>query len=196
MQQSRTPVDWLIAIVNIAALLLGLAIGWLWIFDAAGHYMANDNDPNIRIGMCLGFAMAYLVWTSVVTTYLVLKRRGPAEAQLDDDAPKRVRVVRVRRRVTVPIEGANSSPPPVRGKPAETAPPEAVTEEAYKASPPPVRVKPPAAAPAAMPALEPVGDVVESKPDVPESVAPPTPPAAIPISDAVTANQAPGAANI
>jgi hypothetical protein len=174
MHESRTPVDWLIAIVNILALLLGLGIGWLWIFDAAGHYMANDNHPNIRIGMSLGFAMAYLVWTSVVTTYIVLKRRPTAEAEMEPDegARRRVRVVRIRRRVSVPTEESDSNPPPIRVKAVDAAPPESVTEEAYKASPPPIRVKTASAAPEATPVLEPDGNVYTVQSDGAETAAP------------------------
>ena len=176
MQPSRTPVDWLIAIVNIPALLLALAIGWLWIFDAAGHYQANDDHPNIRIGMCLGFAMAYLAWTSVVLTYLVLKRPPRTETTSGEGVTRRVRIIRTRRLTTAPFEESNASPPPARMKPEEAAPPDTVTTEAYQSSPPPVRVKPPAATPVATPAPEEAVDVVEA--DAPEPVLPPTPPSA------------------
>ena len=193
MQQSRTPVDWLIAIVNILALLLGLAMCWLWIFDAAGRYMANDNDPSIRVGMSIGFAMAYLVWTSVVTTYLVLKKRPPTEVEASDGAPRRVRVLRVRRRAPAPAEApaemSDAEPPPIRIKPAETTPPATVTEEAYKASPPPIRVKTGVTAPEATPVLEPVLEDIDDDIDDAEVIAPPPPPAAVPLTDAAKADK-------
>jgi hypothetical protein len=121
MHSSRTAVDWLIVIVNIVALLFGLAIGWLWIVEAAGHYAADDSHPNLRIGMCIGFIMAYLAWNSVVTTYLILKIRAlvtqmQVEAARSYPAPSPIGV-----QPLGPVEATKSSPPPVRATPAGSA---------------------------------------------------------------------------
>jgi hypothetical protein len=76
MHPFRTAFDWLIVLVNAAAVILGLAIGWLWIAEGAGQYAADNNLPSLRIGMCVGFIMAYLAWNTVVSTYLILKIRA------------------------------------------------------------------------------------------------------------------------
>jgi hypothetical protein len=54
MHSFRTAFDWLIVFVNAAAVLLGLAIGWLWIAEGAGQYATDNSLPSLRIGMCVG----------------------------------------------------------------------------------------------------------------------------------------------
>src|SRR5438132_13686470 len=102
MHPSRTPVDWLIVIINIPALLLGLAVGWMWIWEAAQHYQAEDDHPNIRIGMCIGFMMSYLVWLTVVVTYVILKRTSSPSAAPVASAQPLAQPVPIAR--TVPID--------------------------------------------------------------------------------------------
>jgi len=117
MNQSRTPVDWLIVIVNVPALLLGLAIGWSWILEAANRYRAGDNDPNIRLGMTIGFIMSYLVWNTVVMTYLILKRNASSAPDGSEETVPFSAPAPARRRVRPPTEATHATPPPIRTTP-------------------------------------------------------------------------------
>jgi hypothetical protein len=114
MNQSRTPVDWLIVIVNVPALLLGLAIGWSWILEAADHYRAQDNSPNIRFGMTIGFIMSYLVWNTVVMTYLILKRQPSTAGVHSEETVPFHAPPALQRRVKPPTEATHATPPPIR----------------------------------------------------------------------------------
>jgi hypothetical protein len=157
MHSSRTPVDWLIILVNAVALLLGLAIGWLWIVEAAGHFAADDGNPNLRIGMCIGFIMAYLAWNSVVTTFLILRFRAMVtQAQVEA-----TRTYRASGPLGVqplaPVEATGSSPPPVRVSSAG----------GDSSSPSPAWI----------------GELAEARPDLPDLVNNPCPPPATWIPD-------------
>jgi hypothetical protein len=157
MNQSRTPVDWLIVIVNVPALLLGLAIGWSWILDAADQYRAQDSSPNTRLGMTIGFIMSYLVWNTVVMTYLILKRHAPSASDESEEAEPFSAPAPARRRVRPPTEATHATPPPIRKRPGTTP-----------AAPVPDRVKHLAEVPAAEQdpppmALLPADDSVEGE---------------------------------
>jgi hypothetical protein len=166
MHSSRTAADWLIVLVNVAAILLGLAIGWLWIIDALGHYAADDNHPNIRIGMCMGFVMAYLAWISVVISYLVLRSRVTVS--------------------TSPLAEEAPSIAPARPTTVQTIAP----AEASKSSPPPVRAKPAGGAVGISPSPQWIGELAEAQPDVPDLVSNPIPPPASWIPDVASEEQA------
>ncbi|HEY1859322.1 MAG TPA: hypothetical protein VGG61_03155 [Gemmataceae bacterium] len=116
MSQSRTPVDWLIVIVNVPALLLGLAIGWIWILDAADHARAGDNHPNIRLGMTIGFVMSYLIWNTVVMTYLILKRSPSTSTDRSEETVFYSPPAPMQRRVKPPTEATQANPPPIRAR--------------------------------------------------------------------------------
>jgi hypothetical protein len=108
--------DWLIVIINVPVLLLGLIIGGAWAVDAFQHYQAEDNHPNIRLGMCIGFIMAYLVWNSVAITYLIFKRRTPTGMVLNADVYPVASALPTATPVSAPREQAKAilAPTPVR----------------------------------------------------------------------------------
>jgi hypothetical protein len=142
MNAHRSAFDWLIILVNAGAVLLGLAIGSLWFAEGARNYVSDDNISSLRVGVCVGFLMAYLVWNAVVTTFLILKIRALVR-RLDDEAP-----------VTVTAFIPEAVQPPT------------VVAAAPPSSPSP-RPMPPAGAPASsVPGW--VGDLAQANADVPE----------------------------
>jgi len=164
MHASRSAFDWLIVLVNVAATVLGLAIGWLWIVEGAGRYASDDNPSSLRVGMCVGFLMAYLAWNSVVTCFLVFKIRALA-SKLEIEAPGSVAPT----------------------NPTVIPPPAAV--EATKSSSPaaPVRA---AVSPSANPLPAWVGDLAQERSDVPDLANNQSPPAASWIPDVASEEQA------
>jgi hypothetical protein len=111
--------DWLIVIINVPVLLLGLVIGGAWAVDAFQHYQAEDNHPNIRLGMCIGFIMAYLIWNSVAITYLILKRRTPTGMVLNADVYPVATALPTATPVSALREQAKAVLPPTPVKPSD-----------------------------------------------------------------------------
>jgi hypothetical protein len=165
MLRSRTVAECLIVIFNVPAVLFGIIIGWMWITDAVRHYVAEDGHPNIRLGMCIGFLLSYLIWNTVVMTYLILTRPTSAVPVPTENPQARAPAVPVALPVTAPIEASKSNPPPVRAKPTT-------------------------AAPAATPSPEWVGELAEVLAKVRDPAALPNPPPTAWMPDVARAEQA------
>ncbi len=120
MLRSRTFAEYLILIFNIPVVLLGIVIGWMWITDAVGHYVAEDGDSTSGLGMCIGFLLFCLIWNTIVMTYLLLRR--PAGAVPTEYPPALASPVPVAVPITVPIGASKSTPAPVRAKATTAAP--------------------------------------------------------------------------
>jgi hypothetical protein len=153
MFRSRTPAELLMVILNIPAVLFGIVIGWMWISDAVRHYVADDGHPNIRLGMCIGFLMSYLIWNSVVLTYVILTHKPPTDTVPAENAIPSAPGVPVALPITAPIAASISNPPPVRAKPTGSVPTAAPSPDwvgglaeihATVSDPPPLPNPPPA----------------------------------------------------
>jgi hypothetical protein len=123
MPSQRNLGDWLIVIINVPVLLLGSIIGGAWVADAFQHYQAEDNHPNIRFGMCIGFIMAYLMWNSVAISYLILKRRTPLGMALDADVHPAASALPTATPLSAPKEQSKAILPPAPAKVSDLAAP-------------------------------------------------------------------------
>ena len=122
MHQPRSLLDWLIVAVSVAALFVGLAIGWMWYVDATEANLEGENPSTLRLALCICFIMAYLAWTTVVMAYHVLRRPAPVDVPSVETvelvAPSVARAVPV----AAPAQVVRASPPQARAQPASTAP--------------------------------------------------------------------------